>query len=129
MVGDSSGHREDSPSPGIDGRVPFRRKVGGCGTAASAGGGAGDPRVTIERAGKLGRLDPAQVKALSDLVSRTSLLGFESRRIVRVMVTNIALEEALDKRTELVVQLTEYLEGDGLAKDLVPAISRAFALR
>ena len=85
--------------------------------------------MTVKRAAELGRLDGAQTKALSDLLSRTSLLGFESRRLINVMVNNIALEESKDKRIELVIQLREYLEGDGLAKDLVPALSGAFALK
>jgi len=127
MVGDSSGHRENSPSPGIDGRGSHKRSNGDA--RARAVGCAGDPRMTVKRAAELGRLDGAQTKALSDLLSRTSLLGFESRRLINVMVNNIALEESKDKRIELVIQLREYLEGDGLAKDLVPALSGAFALK
>jgi hypothetical protein len=93
-----------------------------------AGNGSGDPKSIVERAGALGRLDSAQTKALSDLLSRTSVLGFESRRLISVMVNNIALEDSTTKRTELALQLREYLEGDGLAKDLVPALTGAFAL-
>jgi hypothetical protein len=57
------------------------------------------------------------------------VLGFENRRMISVMITNIALEGPTDKRTGLVLKLREYLEGDGLAKDLVPVISGAFALK
>lgn len=128
MVGDSSGHGETSPSTGIEGKGSHRKDVGNGEGKARAGNGAGDPRETVRKAAELGRLDCAQKKALSDLLSRTSLLGFESRRLICVMVSNIALEDSGKKRLELVLHLREYLEGDGLAKDLVPAMSGAFAL-
>ncbi len=95
---------------------------------ARAENGSGDLKGIVKRAEALGRLDSAQTKALTDLLSRTSVLGFESRRLISVMVSNIALEGSAAKRTELALQLREYLEGDGLVKDLVPALTGAFAL-
>jgi hypothetical protein len=129
MVGESSGHREASPSKGIEGKASHGRNVGDGNGKTRAGNGSGDPKSTVERAGALGRLNSAQTKALSDLLSRTSVLGFESRRLISVMVSNIALEDSTTKRTELALQLREYLEGDGLAKDLVPVLSGAFKLK
>ena len=128
MVGESSGHRETSPSAGIKGKVSHGRNVGDGNGKARAGNGSGDSKGAVERAEVLGRLDRAQAKALSDLLSRTSVLGFESTRLISVMVSNIALEDSATKRMELALQLREYLEGDGLAKDLVPALTGAFAL-
>jgi len=128
MVGESSGHREASPSTGIEGKASHGLDVGDGNGKARAGNGSGDPKGTVKRAEKLGRLDSAQTKALTDLLSRTGVLGFESRRLISVMVNNIALEDSAAKRTELALQLREYLEGDGLAKDLVPALAGAFAL-
>lgn len=78
---------------------------------------------------EMGRLNEAQEQALTDLLSRMGLLDFESRRIISVMVNNIALEESMEKRHELALQLGEYLEGDGLAKDLATALSGAFSPR
>lgn len=128
MVGDSSGHREDSPSRGIHGKVSRRRTAGGGNGDAGAGGGVDDPRNAVMKAAELGRLDPAQAKALLELTSRMGVLGFETSRTISNMVTGIALEDSTGKRTRLALKLKEYLEGDGLAKDLVPVISGAFAL-
>ncbi|MEW5748796.1 MAG: hypothetical protein AB1793_08465 [Candidatus Thermoplasmatota archaeon] len=80
----------------------------------------------MRRAADAGRLNAVQGQALDDLLSRVGILDFESRRIISVMVNNIALEESAEKRRELALQLKEYLEGDGLAKDLAPALSGAF---
>ncbi len=113
MVGDSNGHGEVPPSTGIGGRDP-RKRV------------AGDLRDTVKMAAERGRLNTAQEQALADLLSRMGLLDFESRRIISVMVSNIALEDSEAKRCELALQLEEYLEGDGLAKDLAPRLSGAF---
>lgn len=124
MVGDSSGHGEAPPSTGIGGRGPRRRSVSDA--SDRAGGGAGDPRDNVRRAADAGRLNAVQGQALDDLLSRVGILDFESRRIISVIVNNIALEESADKRRELALQLKEYLEGDGLAKDLAPALSGAF---
>ncbi len=64
---------------------------------------------------------------MEDLLSRMGLLDFESRRIISVIVNNIALEESADKRGDLAAQLQEYLEGDGLAKDVAAELSNAFS--
>ncbi len=127
MVGESNGHREATPS---DGNGGGQQRHGGKGEAARPrpANGPGDPRTALLRASECGRLDCTQARALSDLLSRTSVLGFESKRLISVMVTNIALEDSREKRVELAVQLREYLEGDGLAKDLVPSICCAFKL-
>lgn len=124
MVGDSSGHREHSPSKGIHRKA----STGDLTSRGNGDNGAQDSRNAVTRATELGRLDSSQAEALSDLLSRVGLLGFESRRIISVMVANIALEGPTSKRKELVLQLREYLEGDGLARDLVPVLCGAFAL-
>lgn len=126
MVGDSSGHGEAPPSTGIGGRGPRRRSAGDASDGARTGGGAGDPRDNVRRAADSGRLSAVQGQALEDLLSRMGILDFESRRIISVIVNNIALEDSADKRRELALQLKEYLEGDGLARDLAPALSGAF---
>lgn len=113
----------------MDGKVSRRKDAGGGDQRNSAGGGSSDPKDIVMKAAGLGRLDDAQAKALSELLSRLGVLGFDSRRIISVMVTNIALEDSMDKRTEMVLHLREYLEGDGLAKDLVPVLSGAFKLK
>ena len=56
-------------------------------------------------------------------------MGFESRKVISVLVSNIAMERTLDKKRELVQQLRDYLGDDELAKDIVPSLSVAFATR
>jgi hypothetical protein len=128
MVGDSSGHREGSLSKGTSEKPSHAKDLNGDGHT-SAKTPAHNTRDVVMRAVAQGKLDKAQGKALSDLLSRMGVLGFENRRMISVMITNIALEGPTDKRTGLVLKLREYLEGDGLAKDLVPVISGAFALK
>jgi hypothetical protein len=127
MVGDSSGHGEAPIPSGIEGRGPKRRSASSANDSARNGGGAGDPRENVRRAADSGRISAAQGKALEDLLSRMGLLDFESRRIISVIVNNIALEESADKRGDLAAQLQEYLEGDGLAKDVAAELSNAFS--
>jgi hypothetical protein len=125
MVGDSSGHGEAPIPSGIEGRGPKRRSASSE-SGPAINGGTGDPRENVRRAADAGRIGAAQERALENLLSRMGLLDFESRRIISVMVSNIALEESADKRRDLAVQLQEYLEGDGLAKDVAAELSEAF---
>ena len=128
MEGESKGHTE-SPGPAGDGGGPAGRRVSDDGTRAVSGAvGTNDPREAVQKASEKGMLDAAQAKALMGLVSRLSIMGFESRRIISVMVNNIASERSGEKRRELALHLKEYLEGDGLAKDLVPPLSESFSL-
>lgn len=126
MVGDSSGRGEPLPSVGIEGRGSRKRSASGGNNSTHVGDGAADPRDNVRRAFDTGLLNAAQSQTLQDLLSRMSILDFESRRIISVIVSNIALEESVGKRRELAVQLQEYLEEDGLAKDLAVALNRAF---
>ncbi len=121
MVGDSSGHGEDSPSRDNNGKVSRKR-------ASGNGAPSGDPRDVVMRAAERGRLDSAQAKALLDLTSRMGVLGFENSRVVSDLVIDIAYEDSTRERAKLVRKLREYLESDGLAKDLVPVLSGAFKL-
>ena len=128
MVGDSSGHREDSPSKCILRRIPCRRKAKDGSRDAGSEDIERDPREAVTEAAEKGRLDPTQAKALLDLTSRMGVLGFEIGRVICTLVTEIALEDSASKRTKLAMKLKEHLEGDGLAKDLVPVLSGAFSL-
>lgn len=128
MVGDSSGHREDSPSKCILRRIPCKRKAKDGSMDAGPGDIERDPREAVTEAAEKGRLDPTQAKALLDLTSRMGVLGFEIGHIISTLVTEIALEDSASKRTKLAMKLKGHLEGDGLAKDLVPVLSGAFAL-
>jgi len=105
----------------------MRRKSVGGGTAGT-GGCEHDPRDAVMEAADLGRLNEAQAKALLDLASRSSLLGFEGSRTVTVIVTEIAREVSQDKRARLALELKDRLQGDGLVKDLVTDLSEAFDL-
>lgn len=128
MEGESKGHTEGSLSTGTFGKVDGRNATANGAKEVSSAVGTNHLREAVERAARNGLLDAAQAEVLTDLVSRLALLGFEAGRIISVMVSNIASEKSGEKRRELALQLTEYLEGDGLAKDLVPPLSESFSL-
>jgi hypothetical protein len=128
MVGDTNQQSHDSTSDGTR-RVARKRVLDKGGKPGPTAIVTGSPRETVARAMSTGLLDSAQARALEDLLSRTNLLGFESRKVISVLVNNIALEKTEQRRRELVLQLREYLEGDGLAKDLTLSLSAAFAIR
>ena len=116
MVRGTSGHREDSLSRDGNGRAPRKEDP------------RDDPRDAVMKAAERGRLDDAQAKALLDLTSRMGVLGFENGRVVAAFVIDIASEVSPGHRTKLVHRLRDFLENDGLAKDLAPEIIGAFGL-
>lgn len=129
MEGDSEGHTEGIPSADMCGRSGGRRLAGDRAKRASKASGAKDPRDAIAKGVGDGLLNASQAKALADLVSRMAVLGFEAGRVISDMVHGIASERSEQRRKELVLRLTEYLEGDGLARDLIPPISESFSPR
>jgi hypothetical protein len=128
MVGDSSGQREGSRSTRKT-RVARKRILNADGEPVSKGTVTSSPEEIVAIAVSDGRLDQVQAEVLENLLSRTHLLGFENRKIISVLVNNIALEKAQERRKDLVQQLRDFLDSDELAKDLVPSLSAAFAIR
>ncbi|MBE0518912.1 MAG: hypothetical protein IH630_06800 [Thermoplasmata archaeon] len=85
-------------------------------------------RELVTTAAKEGRLSDVQFDALSDLCSRMSLLGFDTRRSLSTLVSNIATEEDPLRRRQLAFELHGHLMSDGLTKDMIRPFSTAFEL-
>ena len=69
-----------------------------------------------------------QCDTLSSLCSRMSVLGFDTRKSLSALVSNIAIEKDPVRRKQIAFELCEHLMGDGLTKDMMKSVSTAFEL-